>query len=260
MSYASFRDFETYLEGFGTNYFGTINENTGVLSIDTSSWQDAINQSYNRINSILDSIERIPIVPVGTQPRTGSYHPYLIEWNVCDTIFMKLKSRHSPEMNNALPLWMQEFGTRAQIILDEIVSGKISFSTDTVRTGINIPQKVSVVGFGTLFDNWDFGFYNASDYPKMFHIKITGTVDGNNIGQAKFKYSEDDGVSYCETETLTGTSWIDIKDGLQIRWQPAVISGTQVQLNLNDEWKIECTPTQVRTSGFKSTFRTFGRG
>ncbi len=260
MAYANFTDCEKFLEGFGTNYFGTYNETLGSLQINTIGWQDAINSSFNNVNTILDSFQKIPIIPVGTQPRTGSYHSALVELNVCDMIFNKLKARHIQEFGGKLPDWMMYFGSRCSQIFDDIVNDKITFSTDTVRTGIGIPVKVTTNGFATFFSNWDFGFYSASDYPKTFRFKVTGTSDGNGLGQAKFRISEDDGISYQTNDNIVGSSWICIKNGLEIRWQAGTTTGTQVQFELNDEWKVDCTPTQIRTSSYKSTFSRFGRG
>lgn len=261
MSYAAFADFEKYVESYGTNYYGTFSELAGTITINTSKWQDDIDFSYNNINTILDSIGKIPLIPVGTQPRTGSYHPALIELNVCDAIYRKFNSRHIQEMNGKLPDWMTWFGTRCMQIFDDIETEKISFSTDTIRTGIGIPVKIRTSGYATLHNNWDFGFYSASDYPKTFHIKITGTIDGNGFGQTKFKWSEDSGVTFLAvTEQTVGSLWINIANGLQVRWQAGSAIGTNNQFEYNDEWKIECVPTQVRTSGFRSTFNRFGRG
>jgi len=260
MSYVTLSDFERYFENFGTWYYGSRVLITGSIIIATSTWQNDIDASYNKINNILDSYTRIPIVPVGTNPSNGSYHPFLIEWNACDTIYTKLKARHSREFNNELPQWMMDFATRGKAIFDDIVSGKITLDTDTTNTGIGYPQRVtgtlSKAGF---YSNWDSGWYRGSDYKKIYHFKITDIAVGTKVGQAKFQLSLDDGYSFEDTKNDTGTDWIDIEFGLKIRWTFPV-SVTETQLALNDEWKIECIPQDVRRSGFDTRFKQFARG
>lgn len=260
MSYASFPDFERFLEGFGTNYYGTYKETAGSVVIDTTSWQSDIDFSYNNINTVLDSLGILPQVPVGTQVRTGSYHPSLIEWNALDVISTKLRARHIEEFNGKFPDWMNDFGSRCVAILEAIMSKKVAFSTDTTETGIGYPTKVTTNGYATFFSNWDWGFYEAADYPKMFHFRITSTNSGNGLGQSLFRISEDDGVSWGSIDYTVGSSWICIKDGLEIRWGAGSLTGTQNQFEYGDEWKLQCTPTNVRTSTFPSRYRTFRRG
>ncbi len=208
----------------------------------------------------MDAIGRIPIVPVGTNPKTGSYHPALIEWNCLDTIELKLKARHASEFRDKFPDWMDYYGSRRNAIFTDIVSGRIVLDTDTTTRGIGYPVPVTKLGFATLYTNWNFGFYRATDYPKIFHVRINGTADGNDIGEAEFEISEDDGYSYLATTCDTGTNWIDMENGLWIRWSPGTLTGTRRQLEYHDEWKITCIPSNIRTVGYQSTFKTFGRG
>lgn len=262
MPYAVFADFNSYLEDFGTSYYGTRNYVTGSISIDTVAWNTDIQTSFNKINYMLDAVARIPMVPVGTSPKTGSYHPFLIEWNVCDVIYNKLKARHSQEYNNELPQWMKDYGSRGLQIFNDILSHKIVLDTDTSVTGIGYPQRISGGGMATLYSNWDSGFYRASDFPKRFRIRISGTNEGSRIGEAVFQVSYDGGFSYDEDDIRTGTEWVEVRDGLFVRWSPpfGTLVGTQSLLEIGDTWEILCTPANVRQTGFDSRFRTFSRG
>jgi len=160
MAYATFSDFEQFFEGFGTNYYGTFVQQAGTNAIDLTAWQSAIDSSYNRINTMLDSVDKVPVVPIGTNVKSGAYHPNLIEWNCCDVIFVKLRSRHAREFNNMLPDWMSSFGSRCMQILDSINCGNIALDTDTTSSGIGFPQRVvGINSKASFFTNWDSGFY-----------------------------------------------------------------------------------------------------
>ena len=258
MAYAQFSDFENYLEGFGTSYYGTRDNLTGSISINTTKFQSDMDNSFNRINSILMSIDRIPLVPVGTNPRSGSYHPYLVEWNVVDTIFSKLKARHLIELNGILPEWMNDFGSRCNAIISGLVSGKITLDTDTSNTGIGMAVRVAGSGIATMYTNWDSGFYNGSDYNRIFRIKVTDFSNGSRVGQSKFVVSGDNGYSYDTALFDTGTSWVNIANGLQVRFAPGL--GTSDQFVYGDTWSVEVKPQNHNIVNRGPKFKRFSVG
>ena len=258
MSYATYLDLDRYLEGFATSYYGTLSQVAGTITIDFNTMQNDIDASYNKINSMLSSIQRIPIVPIGTNPKTGSYHPYLIEWNTMDSIYVKLRSRHAIEYGGALPQWMNDFGTRSMRIFDQIANGEIILDTDTSFHGIGYPIKLAGSGIATMYSNWDSGHYTSSDFQRTFRFKIVSTTNGSQIGQAEFKVSQDDGYSYLTDTWVTATNWCDIQSGLNIRWSPGL--GTTDQLVIGDIWKVVCTPINILSVGRDTVFKTFGRG
>jgi hypothetical protein len=259
MGYAKVSELDRYFENFATLYYSS--EVGKTVTIATQSILDDIEHSANKINSMLSSVNDIPIVPIGTQ-RNGSHNPYLIEWNCCDTIYNKLKSRHAYEYNGELPGWMMQFGSRGMQIFSDILENRITFEFNNTQSGIGFPTQVTHVGRAQLITNWDSGFYDGSDYTKTFGFKIIGTT-GTEIGQSTFSISTDGGYSYPSGTQTTGTGWIDIADGLQIRWSPQSLgtTGSFRQLEINDEWTVTCVPANVTsiTKG-KSSFKTFSRG
>lgn len=258
MPYATPEHFERFFEGFGTAYYGTQSQNgTGTLEINLPQFQADIASSYANINIKLDGISRIPVVPVGTQSN-GSFNQYLIDWNVYDVIYTKLRARHLFQFGDNLPEWIRDFGTRSDGIEKMIRDGAVTFEADTTTKGIGYPIRVYGTSIAKFYSNWDTGYYDASDYPKQYHFKITGTTDGTNPGFAKFQYSKDSGNSYLTTELTTGTDWQSIEHGLEIRW--ALTAGTLPQLQINDEWKVTCTPVNIRSISGDSQYKTFGRG
>ena len=257
MPYATGEHFDRMLEGFATAYYGTQSDNgTGTVQINVSQFLSDIQMSYDKINVKLDSIDRIPVTPIGTQSN-GSHHPYLIEWNVCDTIYTKIRSRHLFEYGDNMPEWIKEFGSRSQMIESMIVSGDIVFETDTTNKGIGYPIRVTGSSIAKFYSNWDSGYYEASDYPREYHFKINDVSGGTNPNQAKFIFSKDSGISYETGTYTTGTDWIDVEKGLKVRW--GYSSGTN-QLALNDEWKITCIPVNTLSTGQSSQFKRFKRG
>ena len=260
-SYATFADVERFFEGFATHYYGHKDNLAGTLQIYTGSLADDLSFSFNKINIELSSVGRVPIIPVGTNVKLGQYHPHLVEWNAVDTIFNKLKSRHAVEFRDGLPEWMMSFATRANQIINDIVLGRVSLDTDTTTYGIGYPVEISRVGRGTFYTNWDSGFYWKSDYPKVFRLKIFATTSGNEIGEAEFKSSDNDGYSWSETLSLTGTTWIHLEGGLDVRWEPAgTLYGTQAQVEYGDEYQIKCIPANVKVINRHSNFRRIKRG
>ena len=258
MGYANRSDFERFVEGFGTLYYGTQSaDGEGIVEIDINKFQSDIDASYNNINIKLDGVDRIPITPIGTQSN-GSFNQYLIDWNCYDTIYTKLRSRHLMQFGDNLPDWIRQFGTMSNAIEKMIREGDVVFETDTTNKGIGYPIRVTGSSIAKFYSNWDTGFYQASDYPKEYHFKIYGTLNGTNPGQAIFRYSKDGGVSYLSNDITTGTDWIAIDKGLEVRW--GVIVGTSAQLAINDEWSITCIPVNTISTGMSSNFKTFKRG
>lgn len=259
MSYAVISDLNRYLENFGTSYYGSRNGPLGTISINGSLIQEDLDSSFAKINSMLDSLDRIPLIPLGTSIKTGLYNPFIIEWNCCDVIYTKLKSRHYAEYQGNLPSWMVEFGSRGLNIFTDIMNNKIILDIETTNKGIGYPEIVAHTGVAQFFSNWDSGYYTASDYKKTFHFKITSVSEGSSFGQAKFKTSFDDGFTYNSDEVYVGTEWINVSNGLSIRWSP-VSSGTNAQFATNDEWKVQCIPMNVVSAGYPSRFKQFKVG
>lgn len=259
MSYASLRDLDRYFEKFATLYYGNVDNPAGTVVIATTDLLEDVNVSFNKLNTILDGFQRIPIVPIGTNIKTGSYHPYLVEANACDTIYTKLQARHMTEYANGLPEWMRAFGSRVDSILSMIASGNIVLDTDTTNRGIGYPIRLSGTGVATLYTNWDSGFYEGSDYPKELRIKVTdATTVGSRVGEAYYKVSYDAGVSWETDNRTTGTEWQHIESGLKIRWAPGL--GTSDQYVVGDEWKIDCIPVSIQHVSAPTTYKRFYRG
>lgn len=261
MSYAQIVDFRRYYERFATLYYGDSENLAATAEISTTEMQSDIDASFNKLNTILDSFNRIPIVPIGTNLKTGSYHPYLIELNACDTIYTKLRARHQSEHSAGLPDWMTSFGSRCEWILSQIAQGGIALDTDTTNRGIGYPMIMVGSGVATIFSNWDSGFYDGSEYPKEYRLKIIDTTAvGSNVGQAYFTVSADGGASFETATRTTGTDWQDIEDGFKVRWYPAATLGTNTQHVVGDEWKVDCIPVNVQHISQPSKYSTFKRG
>lgn len=259
-SYATFADCERYLESFGTNYYGTsIN---GTISIDTTSWANDLEAAYDSINVQLSTIERVPIIPVGTSVSTGRFHPHLIEWNAVLAIYRKVYSRHAYEFRGNVPEWVSIFGSRAAQVFEDIAYGKVSLFTDVTWKGIGYPVPVTRVGRGTFYSNWNTGFYQYSANSKTYRFRVIGTTNGNLPGQAEFVVSHDDGYSWETGTRTTGTAWIDIEYGLAVRWENTgtLYGGTQYQINRLDEYQITCVPPSMNAPRSRVEAKTFRRG
>jgi hypothetical protein len=259
MAYCEQNDFDTFFENFGIGYYGTQYYDSPNVSIATTIWQNDINASYNRLNVLLDAVDRIPIVPIGTSVKTGSYNPALVEMNVCDVIFTKLRARHMTEYQGNLPTWMRYFGSRVAEIYQSIVEGHIPLDLDTTNKGIGYPVIIAKSGKANFYTNWNSGFYSQSEFPKTYRFKIVG--DTGTIGVDKFQISYDDGYTWEASTITTDSGWIDIEYGLKIRWEVyGTLTGTQTQLCLNDEYQVACIPTNVKSIHAGAQVKEFRRG
>ena len=260
MPYASIGHLNRYFENFATLYYGSQDNIPGTMTIGTAEIIADLTASFDRMNVMLDSIHRIPIIPIGTNVKSGSYNTFLIEWNCCDAIFEKLKARHIVEFQGRLPEWMMYFGTRCNEVFNSIVNGKIPLDTDTTNRGIGYPIAVTKTGYAAFYTNWDSGFYQRSDFSREYRVKVVGTANGNGIGQAIFQLSEDGGFNYFDGTYTTGTVWVDLGYGLAVRWEHGTVTGSLGQVERNDEWKITCIPVNIKNVGYSSSYKTFGRG
>jgi len=73
-------------------------------------------------------------------------------------------------------------------------------------------------------------------------------------------YSIDDGYSYIAATYATGTIWADLGYGVNVRWSPGTLTGTQVQLDYGDTWKFDVIPQNVRKQNGAITYRRYGLG
>lgn len=252
MAYATYSDLNRYFEEFVERYYGTRNSKTDTIDIDYERLQTDIELSFQKINSLLEGIERIPVVPIGTNPFTGSYNPFLIEWNACDLIYNKLKSRHAIEYANELPEWITRYGSRCVEIYENILNERILFHTDTTNRGIGYPLKINQSGYAMFMSNWETGYYTGYQHTVNYRFRIVEV--GTTINDVYFVISKDDGYSFSDERIQVATEWIDIEDGLRVRWQ---LYGTGTQFVVGDEWKVVCIPTNYRQYGGKSRYKQF---
>lgn len=257
-AYCLISDFDRYFENFFQNYYGTyLSGSIGtIFSAGTNSLIDDISNSSRRINQKLDAIPHIPRVPVGTQS-DGKFPAALIEWNVYDTIYRKILSRHQTEWND-IPEWINSFKDNCDFIYEGIVNQNIVFPDEvSIREkGIGAPSVISKSGNAVFYNNYQTGKFLGEGIERDFVIKIDGTDAGNNVGLATFRWSYDNGVSWSGTAIVTGTTWTGLKWGVNVLWSP---SGTSEELTLDDSWGFKCVPLNISGVGEGVTARYFSR-
>lgn len=245
--YCKLSDVNRYLENFQIQYYGTDATGSTNLYADMES-------AYDRINEELDAIQRFKTIPIGTQA-DGKYPASLIEWNSKLTIWNKLKARHGKEWEEEAPRWIQDFSDDCDTLRSDIIVGNVVFQDELslAESGIAIPtyagSYATQSGLASFHSNYQVGKYRGSDFERYFRIAIDGTVNGNDIGKATFKWSMDDGVSSEDTAVSTGTNWIGLTNGLAVRWEGTTLIGTQVQVDLGDAWRIRCVPMNIQAYG-----------
>ena len=251
------------LENFTDDFYGTmLNGTTGtVLSTGTTKINDDILTSYRRINEYLDAIGRLHTIPIGTQADTGRYPEAVVVWNVKDVIYNKLRSRFAPQVEDALPGWIQQFGDDAESLRLDIISGNIVFRDEVSvsESGIQPPAVVTRNGNATFYNNYNRDIYTGGDFERTFVIEIDGTNSGNEIGKATFRWSYDGGVTWEDEDVDTGTAWVELTYNVQVRWEP---SGTANEIELGDRWQFRCIPEDIPSYGESSQVRArnFYRG
>lgn len=257
-TYCGTADLNRLLESFISDYYGT----TGYASTGTV-WDD-MQACYNRVNERLDGMGRFTS-PIGTQT-DGRYPQQLIDWQGCLVIYEKIASRHLSEFER-VPEWVQDYNIRATAIEELLEQGAVLFKDELAisEVGISAPSIVATTGFATLYNNYDDPRYPylGDDVLRTYRVVIDGTGAGNAIGQATFKWSMDNGVSWESSNQTSGTEFKELNNNVWISWQPARgLTGTQRQLEINDQWSFTCRPLSKKTYGGGNTFqvRTFERG
>lgn len=254
--YCTYSDFERFSEGFGTQYYGTKNEVTGTVTIATTTWDIDIESAYLKINAYLDAIPHIPIVPVGTNT-AGSYNPLLVEWNAKEVIYQRLKARHLLEYGGGLPGAILDFGSRCSEILTDIADGKVKMDTDVPTQGIGYPVRQAGTSGNVFYTNWDTGHYDGAEYSKTYQVWVNDVTAGSTVGLSKFVVSCNGGYSWDVGTFTTGTAWVDIEDGIAVRWSQTL--GTSHFVGA-DKWNFTCIPMNIPTKNRGAKFTRFGRG
>ncbi|MBW2596805.1 MAG: hypothetical protein JRC93_12715, partial [Deltaproteobacteria bacterium] len=79
------------------------------------------------------------------------------------------------------------------------------------------------------------GLYSASE-DKGYIIEIDGIGAGKEVGQATFKWSDDDGQTWTETGVTTQTGAYEISNGVTVQFA----AGTGDDCELGDKWSWIC--------------------
>ena len=257
-TYCSSTDLDLLLDGFVNKYYGTYLDEGSDLTLSTLYYED-LNRSFVETNELLGGVPHIKTLPFATQS-DGNYpvHVRMLQGNLL--IFNRLRSRHYGEFTDEFPSWINAFKNRADGILASIRGQNVVFDQDITvgESGIGVGTFSSRSGLANLYTNWETGVYTADDYPKNYVITIDGTSEGNSIGSSTFKWSNDGGVSWIAATQYTATTWVDIEDGITIRWEP-IGTGT-LQCNYGDVFQFRCVPYNItpKSGGIRQV--TFLRG
>lgn len=265
-AYCGLSDLDYYCGSFLLDFYGTmLGGSTGtVFAAGSTSAVSDVRHAFRRLNERLDAMPRITTVPVGTDTETGRYPEALAEWNAKTVIWERLYSRHVQEdVRGEIPDWMSMYKTDIERIETDVNEGNIVFRADTSlgERGIQPPSIATKTGVATFYNNWDRGEpYEDDEYPRTFVVEIDGTSEGNDIGDATFKWSLDAGVTWEEEDLDTSTSWVSLHWNCKIRWSPD--TGTGNQLEAGDRWTWRCVPLETTAFGRGDTakMRSFWRG
>lgn len=243
-TYCSSTDLELLLDGFVNKYYGTYIDDGSDLTLSTMYYEDH-NRSYVETNELLGGIPHVKTLPFATQS-DGNYpiHVRMLQANLM--IFNRLRARHYGEFTDEFPSWINAFKNRADGILANIRSQNVVFDQDITvgESGIGVGTWTGTrAGAANLYTNWEIGKYLADDYPKTYVVIIDGTTEGNTIGDSTFKWSNDNGVSWIAATQSTATTWVDLEDGVYVRWEP-IGTGT-LQCSYGDTFAFRCVPYNV---------------
>lgn len=251
-------DLNSCLENFVDRYYGTFLDDGEDLTISDSFYED-MRLSYEKVNEILSGIAHIKTVPVGTQA-DGRYPFHIRNLQSNIMIYQRLLGKHHGEVRDEIPGWIRVYYSRANETIGDIRGQNVVFTDDITygEAGIGVGTWATKAGQANLYTNWEQGFYTWDGWTKNYVIQIDGTTAGNVIGSSTFKWSSDGGFSWEKTEQSTGTAWIEVEYGLQIRWEPYP-SGT-LQTSYGDRYEVRCTPVNVPQKSGNVRYVTFGRG
>ena len=238
-SYAEPYDLNFFFENFVEDFY-----EAGTFG--TQQCHDELSRVFKRINDILHGFDHIATLPVPRQTN-GSYPESLIEWQSRWLIYQRLVGRYGNTWGDQTPRWVEEFKTISDAIRDEIEMGNIIFSDQlaTGQYGLTPPSTATQRGMAVFHNSYNMEPfpYLGADYTRSYRIVIDGTSAGNGVGQSTFKWSNDNGVSFSELRVSTGTSWTELEDNVNIRWEAArSLTGTQKQIEYGDEWYFNAIP------------------
>jgi len=230
-------DCDTLLTGFIENYYGTGTQGTSDAEAD-------INAEFRRMNDRFEGFSMVKSVPL---PLEGSTYPQtIVDANASWTVFRRLRAVHAAEFNEGVPEWISRFEDMGNEYLDEIRTGKVVFESFTALGEVGIGMPAAGTGTdstGTFFNNWE-GFAGPFWGDRRMNWRVEIESDGST-GISTFKYSIDKGASWMETGVKTGTGWIGIGYGVNVRfegWDGTAFAD-------GDYWDFETVPAWVTAYG-----------
>ena len=262
--YATNSDLERLFTNFTLQYYGTYIDDDPELATFNSDSQAKLDRDLDVVSSYIDS--KLSALGYNTPLRTvdGTRYDYFVtDWCAYLTIHRRLIAYTAVNEGLEFPEWIDYFKQQADSIYEAIANGDIALDADISlkESGIGYVEVVSGSNNAFFENNRAYGgVYSNNDLTATFYIEIDGTNAGNEIGKATFKWSVDGGYSFEYTKNQTGTSWIELRDGVKVRWIPNTNATTQ--LNLGDSWKFVAVPLQVnvKTGGNYAKPKYFGRG
>jgi len=229
------RIFPTIVDFFLSAPQGTIDARTYLIA------------ATNRINQFLQSLPFIETIPLATTS-SGDY-----DQNIKDLCcYLAIHERVWGKLMQQLPekpLWIADFYERGTGMMRDIVDGNLilEIGIGAAEKGIGEPAKGATnSGQALFFTNFDgyFGRLTDASHKRSWILQIDATTSGNNIGQATYKWSMDNGFTWEEETITTGTDWDNLAYNVHIRFQHG--TGTANQLNFGDRWTWTTVPERLK--------------
>jgi len=237
--YADFSDMQRIFPGI-VDYF--LNAAQG-----TTDARNYLIAATNKINEFLQALPFIETVPLATTA-SGDFDQRIKDMccnlAIHERVWGKLRQQ-LPEK----PLWIADFYSEATSIMRDIVDGNtiLEVGIGGAEKGINEPAKGATNSGQALFFNNSDGYNGRlTDVfgKRTWVVQIDATASGNNIAQATYKWSMDNGFSWEEEAIATGTDWDSLAYNVYVRFQHG--TGTANQLNFGDRWVWTTVPERLR--------------
>jgi hypothetical protein len=213
---------------------------------------ERVYDSFNFINQQLLNLGYDAPVRKGT---SGYYDQSLRDWNAWDSIYRIVMPRAiSQSRPNDEGHWFDYYKNRSNELWNKFRKKEVVLNVQTSpgEVGIMAGTKVSGTLFGQMETNWEGygkGFLGA-DYPRTWRVEMTGTGTEGGLTEGTFRWSKDNGISWCGTNAITDTNWIYLADEVYVRFHRGTYTGgTTGMWTTSDVWTFRTAPLKISTGG-----------
>ena len=224
---------------------------------DLGERENKVVEGYHYINRALENMGYKLPIPLGTD---GFYDQALRDWNAYEACYRIISSRQTSYQSEFdVSPWFKYFKDESNRIHDAYLKRKIVPRQETSigEAGVDKGTKISGTSPGQMVTNWNGygGRFQGADYDRTWRIEIIGTGTLGEVNECKYRYSNNNGLSWLGTGT-THYDFKEVKDNLYVRFTRGTETGTANIFEVGDKWNVTTKPVRQQTGG-KNVARSY---